>query len=121
MAYALVGSQDDHRVRPLQFHPNMSYEDFVRGWYPAGIRRMELVDGPFLWLVDDALKDPDAPYVMVIEEINRGNPAQIFGEMLTLLEADQRHPGAPWPWRTPTPAYPTSGSISRPMSISSAR
>ena len=29
-------------------------------------------------------------YVMVIEEINRGNPASIFGELLTLLEADKR-------------------------------
>ena len=27
---------------------------------------------------------------MVVEEINRGSPAQIFGEMLTLLEADKR-------------------------------
>ena len=33
-----------------------------------------------------------AEYVMVIEEINRGNPASIFGEMLTLLEADKRTP-----------------------------
>ena len=29
-------------------------------------------------------------YVMVIEKINRGNPAQVFGEMLTLLESDKR-------------------------------
>ena len=47
LAYALVGSRDSNQVRPLQFHPNMSYEDFVRGWRPAGDGRLELVDGPF--------------------------------------------------------------------------
>ena len=36
--------------------------------------------------------DSTKPHVVVIEEINRGNPAQIFGEMLTLLEADKRGP-----------------------------
>ena len=93
LAYALVGRRDYDRVRPLQFHPNMSYEDFVRGWRPAGDGRLELVDGPFLRLIEDARRNPDAKYVMVVEEINRGNPAQIFGEMLTLLEADKRNPG----------------------------
>ena len=93
LAYALVGYKDDDRVRPLQFHPNMSYEDFVRGWRPAGDGRLELVDGPLLRLIDDAKQNPDARYVMVIEEINRGNPAQIFGEMLTLLESDKRNAG----------------------------
>lgn len=96
LAYALVGHKDDDRVRPVQFHPNMSYEDFVRGWRPAGDDgdgRLQLVDGPFLQLCDDARQDLDAKYVMVIEEINRGNPAQIFGEMLTLLESDKRNAG----------------------------
>ena len=98
LAYALVGSKDDDRVRPLQFHPNMSYEDFVRGWRPSGaggdsVGRLKLVDGPLLRLIDAARQNPDAKYVMVIEEINRGNPAQIFGEMLTLLESDKRNPG----------------------------
>ena len=37
-----------------------------------------------------AASEPDRPFVLVIEEINRGNPAQIFGEMLTLLE-DTKH------------------------------
>ena len=76
----------------VPFHPNLSYEDFVRGWRPAGDGRLTLVDGPFIGIRDAAEKDPNSPYVLVIEEINRGNPAQIFGEMLTLLEADKRTP-----------------------------
>ena len=65
----------------------------MRGWRPQGDGNLELVDGPFLQLIVDAEQNPDDEYVMVIEEINRGNPAQIFGEMLTLLEADKRNEG----------------------------
>ena len=93
LAFALIGEQSDYRVRRLQFHPNMSYEDFIRGYRPAGNDgALNLVDGAFLKIVNNAKNDPDNDYVMVIEEINRGNPAQIFGEMLTLLEADKRDP-----------------------------
>ena len=92
LAYALVGRKDDRNVQPMQFHPNLSYEDFVRGWRPQGNGQLTLVDGPFLQLVERARHDRDNDYVMVIEEINRGNPASIFGEMLTLLEADKRTP-----------------------------
>ena len=92
LAFALIGSRSPSRVRPLQFHPNLSYEDFVRGWRPSGDSdsRLDLVDGPFLLAVKDAGNEPEQDFVVVIEEINRGNPAQIFGEMLTLLEADKR-------------------------------
>ena len=91
LAYSLIGQKDDRRVWPVQFHPNMSYEDFVRGWRP-GSDGLALIDGPFLQLVEDAGAEPGKTFVMVIEEINRGNPAQIFGEALTLLEADKRRP-----------------------------
>ena len=64
--------------------------------FAAGARdgdgRLTLVDGPFLQMIEAAKEDPESPYVVVIEEINRGNPAPIFGEMLTLLEADKRTP-----------------------------
>ncbi len=93
LAFALIGCEDDGRVRRFQFHPNMSYEDFVRGYRPDDSGGLTLTDGPFLKLIEDAEDDPDNAYVMVIEEINRGNPAQIFGEMLTLLEGDKRNPG----------------------------
>ncbi|MCY4481986.1 MAG: AAA family ATPase [Spirochaetaceae bacterium] len=90
LAYALIGRRDDRLVKRLQFHPNLSYEDFVRGHRPeAG--KLDLVDGPLLKIITAAQNDRGNKYVVVIEEINRGNPAQIFGEMLTLLEADKRN------------------------------
>ena len=90
LAYTLVGQKDEDKVRQVQFHPTLSYEDFVRGWRPQGDGKLGLVDGPFLELSEVARQDQNGTYVMVIEEVNRGNPASIFGELLTLLEADKR-------------------------------
>jgi 5-methylcytosine-specific restriction protein B len=92
LAFALIGQRDESKIRAVQFHPNLCYEDFVRGWRPVGDGKLTLVDGPFLEMMKSAAKDPTSRYVIVIEEINRGNPAQIFGEMLTLLEVDKRTP-----------------------------
>ena len=89
LAFALMGKKDSTRILPVQFHPNMSYEDFVRGYRPVK-GDLELDDGPFLKLVESAANEPKMKRVLVIEEINRGNPAVILGEMLTLLEADKR-------------------------------
>ena len=90
LAYALVGYQNDRLVKRFQFHPNLSYEDFIRGYRPVA-GKLDLVDGPFLETTTAAENDLGSKYVVVIEEINRGNPAQIFGEMLTLLESDKRN------------------------------
>ncbi|MGJ8673713.1 McrB family protein [Rubritalea sp.] len=92
LAYALMGAKHESKLRAVQFHPNLSYEDFIRGWRPSGEGKLTLVDGPFLDMIKQAQQDPATKHVIVIEEINRGNPAQIFGEMLTLLEADKRTP-----------------------------
>jgi 5-methylcytosine-specific restriction enzyme B len=94
LGFALAGSNDRDtarsRLRVVQFHPSLAYEDFVRGWRPAGDGRLELVDGILMQTIQAAESEPDRPFVLVIEEINRGNPAQIFGEMLTLLEVTKR-------------------------------
>ncbi len=92
LAYALMGSKDDTKVVSVQFHPNLSYEDFVRGWRPNSKGKLELVDGFFMKLINEALQDPNAKFVAIIEEINRGHPSHIFGELLTLLESDKRSP-----------------------------
>ena len=92
LAFALIGERDERKVRAVQFHPNLSYEDFVRGWRPVGDGKLALADGVFMETLRTASADSSAKFVVVIEEINRGNPAQIFGELLTLLEADKRSP-----------------------------
>lgn len=92
LAFALMGQKGDSKIRAVQFHPNLSYEDFVRGWRPTGEGKLSLADGVFMEAIKAASKDPSSKFVVVIEEINRGNPSQIFGELLTLLEADKRTP-----------------------------
>ncbi|WP_155890874.1 AAA family ATPase [Desulfuromonas sp. TF] len=94
LGYALLGSKDRKiirsRLRTVQFHPSLSYEDFIRGWRPQNGGGLKLVDGVFLEAVQASASEPDLPFVFIIEEINRGNPAQVFGEMLTLLEDGKR-------------------------------
>lgn len=94
LGFALVGSNDREttrtRLRVVQFHPSLAYEDFVRGWRPDGGGRLSLVDGIMMQAIEAAASEPDRPFVLVVEEINRGNPAQILGEMLTLLEDTKR-------------------------------
>lgn len=92
LAFALMGQKDESKIRAVQFHPNLSYEDFVRGWRPTGEGKLSLADGVFMEAIKAASKDPASRFVVVVEEINRGNPAQIFGELLTLLEAGKRTP-----------------------------
>ena len=52
---------------------------------------MNLEDGPFLKFAHRARADQGGKYILVVEEINRGQPAHIFGELLALLEADKRN------------------------------
>ena len=74
----------------MQFHPAYSYEDFVQGYrpveLPGGQPGFRLSDGPLMRLAERAREAPDATHVLVIDELNRGNVAKIFGELFFLLE-----------------------------------
>ncbi|NDV10835.1 AAA domain-containing protein [Rhodococcus sp. IEGM 248] len=92
LGWVLCNERQSDRITLLQFHPSMSYEDFIRGFRPGSDGKLTLIDGPLLTASQNARQDSEHDYVVVIEEINRGTPAQIFGEMLTLLEHDKRDP-----------------------------
>lgn len=79
----------------LQFHPAIGYDDFIEGFRPVSVPggsgvKYELHTRLFLDFAILASEDPERIYVAVIDELNRGDVARIFGEVLTYLEVGYR-------------------------------
>lgn len=71
------------------FHPEYGYEDFIEGYRPE-TQGFNLKPGLFKRLARAALAHPNKRYVLIIDEINRGNIPKIFGELITLMEPSKR-------------------------------
>jgi len=89
LAWLMMGAKDPNRVEMVQFHQSYSYEDFIRGYRPTK-EHFELKDGIFMQMCKEAKSDPENPYFLIIDEINRGNLSKIFGELMMLIEKDKR-------------------------------
>ena len=91
--------RDSDQIAMVTFHQNFAYEDFIEGIRPVlddgatGQIRYELHDGIFKRIAKAAKEEREKQFVLIIDEINRGNIAKIFGELITLIE-DSRRLGA---------------------------
>jgi 5-methylcytosine-specific restriction protein B len=93
-------SPHQEQLETVTFHPSFSYEDFIEGLTARktddGDVAYEIEAGVFKRIAERAREayqespDDPSPYVLIIDEINRGNLAQIFGETITGLERDKR-------------------------------
>jgi len=84
-------------VRMIQFHPSYAYEEFMEGIRPESVEREDgryditypVKPGVFRKFCDKARLHPQRRFVMIIDEINRGELPRIFGELMYLLEYRQ--------------------------------
>ncbi|MEH1835774.1 MAG: AAA family ATPase [Nostoc sp.] len=91
LAKHLIGGNDGFSEL-LLFHPTYSYEDFIQGIRPQsqdGQLIYPLLSGSFLKFCKEA-ESHQGTCVLIIDEINRANLTQVFGELMYLLEYRNR-------------------------------
>ncbi len=92
IARYLAGKEHGDHVKTVQFHPSYAYEDFFEGYRPAqgedGQVGFSLEPGPLRKIAAEgsAEGNRDKPFFLIIDEMNRGNLAKVFGELYFLLE-----------------------------------
>jgi|GEM_PF-609095 len=78
----------------VTFHPDYSYANFVGTYKPVPENKSityKYVPGPFMRILKKAIENPNEPYLLIIEEINRANVAAVFGDVFQLLDRNEEN------------------------------
>ncbi|RYQ57034.1 McrB family protein [Bifidobacterium pseudolongum] len=76
----------------VTFHPDYTYAQFVGSYKPVPSQQTAsgitygFVPGPFVNTLIESLENPNTPHILIIEEINRADPAAVFGDVFQLLD-----------------------------------
>ena len=84
----------DENYERVTFHPDYSYANFVGTYKPVPEGKditYKYVPGPFMRILKESLQNPDKPYLLIIEEINRANVAAVFGDVFQLLDRNNEY------------------------------
>lgn len=76
-----------HKVYDYQFHPKTSYNEFIGGYKVNG-SEVAYEKGVLLKIIDEIIAEdlPEKKYLLIIDEINRTNLSQVFGEVIQCLD-----------------------------------
>jgi 5-methylcytosine-specific restriction protein B len=87
-----IAKQMNGVTKSVTFHQSYGYEEFIEGIRPKSINNIITypIEHGIFRKICDAARVWNDKFVLIIDEINRGNISKIFGELITIIENDKR-------------------------------